>query len=325
MKAKFVYENMDFERGRDPKQSIGIGRWAQIKREYEEDNPWQDYSHEEALSWAAGRGKIEYVNFLLKNGVDPNYNEGKPLQAGIDNPEITRMFLDAGMKPKALTDALDSSYTITLETAKLLIDAGPKLTDDIIHSMIWNENAVEIIKYLFSKGVKIKNHSQMQSSLAHKLTPEMLKVFLDNGLKLKKNDNDLFLSAASDGQVEVVKMLLDLGFKAKGELGGEALIQASESDANTEMVELLINAGADPNTIGEESTYYVERYSALTRAAEWGNTEIVKLLLDAGADIHILNDKAHRIARKNGHTETLEFIKDYKKRGRMRAKQKQKV
>jgi hypothetical protein len=28
MKALFVYENIDFERGEDPKKSMGIGKWA---------------------------------------------------------------------------------------------------------------------------------------------------------------------------------------------------------------------------------------------------------------------------------------------------------
>jgi hypothetical protein len=31
MKAQFIYENLDFERGRDPKESIGLGLYEVIK------------------------------------------------------------------------------------------------------------------------------------------------------------------------------------------------------------------------------------------------------------------------------------------------------
>ena len=40
MKAKFVYENLDFERGRDPKQTIGIGKIAML----------EDYEYREKLA-----------------------------------------------------------------------------------------------------------------------------------------------------------------------------------------------------------------------------------------------------------------------------------
>ena len=45
MKAQFVYENMDFERGKDPKEAMGIGAYA---------NPLEIVSMEEEM-WEEGR------------------------------------------------------------------------------------------------------------------------------------------------------------------------------------------------------------------------------------------------------------------------------
>jgi ankyrin repeat protein len=153
---------------------------------------------------------------------------------------------------------------------------------------------------------------------------ELLNLFLSHGLKLKKTDYDILNSSASRGDSEAIKILIDYGFKVKGEPGGLALIDAARG-GDIETAKLLINAGADLNATETETSYWVEHFSALTRAAENGRTEMVKLLLDAGADIKILNDKAHRIARKNGQTETLDLIKHYKKMARMKAKQNKKA
>ncbi len=43
MKAQFIYENLDFERGIDPKHSIGIGKRALIDRWFEEWAPDAEY------------------------------------------------------------------------------------------------------------------------------------------------------------------------------------------------------------------------------------------------------------------------------------------
>ena len=58
------------------------------------------------------------------------------------------------------------------------------------------------------------------------------------------------------------------------------LIAASE-DGDTELVQHLLDAGADPAAWGT---------MALGSAAYHGHVAVVKLLLDAGADVHAMDD-----------------------------------
>jgi len=227
------------------------------------------------------------------------------------------------MGQKSLDNSLEDGMK-SLETIKILLDAGASInTPDVLYNAVWSGDP-NVPEFLFSKGAKIKDHHKIQGALAYQDDVEMLKVFLAHDLKLKKTDYDLLNRAAARGDEETVRILLDLGFKVKGAPGGKTLIDAANG-GNLEIAKLLINAGADLNATGSDTTYYVEHFSALTNAAQRGYTEMVKLLLDAGADIKILNDKAHRMARKHGHTETLELIKDYKKRTRGMVGQNKKI
>lgn len=75
MKAQFVYENLDFERGADPKTSMDIGSMARIIQRANEDrydvnknNPDLD----RLIQWAAGYGTIEDMDLLMSKGASPD-------------------------------------------------------------------------------------------------------------------------------------------------------------------------------------------------------------------------------------------------------------
>ena len=74
------------------------------------------------------------------------------------------------------------------------------------------------------------------------------------------------------------------------------LIAASE-DGDTELVQLLIAAGADANAWGT---------MALGSAAYHGHCEVVKLLLESGADVHAMDDLV-----VDGHPEVVKTLTDW--------------
>lgn len=91
--------------------------------------------------------------------------------------------------------------------------------------------------------------------------------------------NEDFFAAARKGDAAAVKALLDKGVNvnAKTRYGATALSFACDRE-NIELVKLLLERGADPNS---RDTFYGE--VPLGWALSKGNAQIVKLLLDKGA------------------------------------------
>jgi len=85
-----------------------------------------------------------------------------------------------------------------------------------------------------------------------------------------------------------------------------AVINAAAASRNTEVVKLVLRAGADPDTQQEAG------YTALHSAAINNNSDMVRALLDGGADPGVRTDAgqtAAEMAREKGHTEVAEMLR----------------
>lgn len=89
---------------------------------------------------------------------------------------------------------------------------------------------------------------------------------------------------SGDRQAPVVRMLLSRGARVEeaDKYGRTALLQAAEHD-RTDLVALLLQAGANPNT----ARGHYGPWTALMAAVEHGNADMVALLLKYGADPNI--------------------------------------
>ncbi|KAK2933578.1 Ankyrin repeat [Fusarium oxysporum f. sp. vasinfectum] len=112
------------------------------------------------------------------------------------------------------------------------------------------------------------------------------------------------LQAASyNGNREVVQPLLDKGADVNTQGGkyGNAL-QAASSKGNRDVVQLLLNKGADVNAWGGQYG------NALQAASYNGNREVIQLLLDKGADVNARggwHGNALQAALNEGHQEVV--------------------
>ncbi|KAI4934090.1 hypothetical protein J4E86_011472 [Alternaria arbusti] len=89
-------------------------------------------------------------------------------------------------------------------------------------------------------------------------------------------------TAVSQGHMAVVELLINA--KADVNLGHESVLNQAFEWADVEMVNVLIDAGADVNTLGDDG-YPIQ-------IASWRNDEVlVKKLLDANADINARDEK----------------------------------
>ena len=66
--------------------------------------------------------------------------------------------------------------------------------------------------------------------------------------------------------------------------GGVFPIHSAAASQSTEIIKMLLQAGADPNSKQQGG------WTALHAAAKHGNTAMTQLLLDNGADLNIQND-----------------------------------
>jgi hypothetical protein len=133
-----VNENVQFERGADPKRSMGIGLIDRMKSEMiADDYEWAGIDGvgiNGALIWSADKGRVDYVQYLLDEGADPNITWGGGLTplivASIRGvKEIVELLLDAGADPDiqsrdGWTALMWAATKNNLEIMKTLLDAG---------------------------------------------------------------------------------------------------------------------------------------------------------------------------------------------------------
>jgi ankyrin repeat protein len=108
------------------------------------------------------------------------------------------------------------------------------------------------------------------------------------------------IEASARGHVGVVRLLLAAGAEIKSTRGGaRAIIHVcrQKGPRNTEVLQVLLAAGADPNA---KDTVFGN--TALMEASNAGNIEVAKLLLAAGADVNAEHSQ-------HGHTSLMRASK----------------
>lgn len=144
---------------------------------------------------------------------------------------------------------------------------------------------------------------------------------LDKTVAPKMREKALIL-AVEQGNVEAVRNLLgkevDPNVKSDWSCDNdvssdETALHIAAARGNAEIVNQLINAGANVNTVRQFEADSGGEYTPLTEAAAAGHAEVVKLLLDGGAhanskaaNYYCLTALGHALAR--GHKDIVEML-----------------
>jgi ankyrin repeat protein len=235
-----------------------------------------------ALIAAATRNDVEMVDLLLAAGADPkaaNEYSATPLYAAAGNadPAVALKLLKAGADPNV---ALFSGETPVMRAAR--------------------QGGVATVRALLEAGAdpsaKEKNGGQTALMWAisenhSAVTAELVKHNADVNARSRTGFTALMFAARSD--LESTRILLDAGAKPNESIpdwGGTALIIASTM-GQTDIVEALVNKGADPNQRDKNS--FTALHSAV-RDSDYGEdmaqrahaVATVKVLLAHGADVN---------------------------------------
>ena len=215
------------------------------------------------------KGHYDIVNLLLKNGANPNQTfkiDGKITQTHPDLKSFKRFH---GMS--LLTRAACQGH---LGVLQLLVKHGADVNQKT------GENYGPLDCIIDSK------------TLIPSLRLQLIEFFLKNGVVTEYKDKTEKLSpfhrAVEDGQIEVVKLLIQHGInmESRNSWDNTPIITCiAGSKGHLEIVKLLLEQGIDINSKGAHG------YTMLHFAVEDFNFEIVKFLLENGANVNAKTGK----------------------------------
>jgi len=191
----------------------------------------------------------------------------------------------------------------------LVAAAGNLSADELGNKLIRaaEEGKLAEVKSLLGQGAGVNSRDgEAQTPLivaAGKGHRDVVVYLLDNGADINLMNYRIGVTAlgTSVADTEMLRLLLDRG--ADPNAGYPSLVSAA-SIGNTEAVKLLLEAGADINAKGVEGT-------ALAHACMRGNADVVRLLLEWGADPYAVDSREgslYEIAADNKHGDIIPIL-----------------
>ena len=112
------------------------------------------------------------------------------------------------------------------------------------------------------------------------------------------------IDAVSNSDINTVEKLLDIDFQDN--YGDTALIEATRANWNSDIAQLLLERGADPNIKNNNG------FTALILASKWGRViDTVRVLLKKGADINAITNNGYTAlmwASLEGNVDTVKLL-----------------
>ncbi|MCI9845604.1 ankyrin repeat domain-containing protein [Flavobacterium pectinovorum] len=260
------------------------------------------------LHWAAGKGNLEIIKYLIAKGSDINLEDSHgsfPITAaassGQNNTEIYETFFKAGIDPKkkyqngANLLLLSISSDKELKAADYFATKGMSLKDtdsegNTAFTYTARSGNIPLLKKLIEKGVKPNDNALFtaaQGSRRESNTIETYKYLIEE-VKIKptaqnnSGQNVLHILAGKPNQIEIIKYFISKGVDPnKADKEGTTPLMVAASARETSVLEFLLPTAKNVNTQN------VKGESALTNAVKSGTPEAVSLLLTKGADANV--------------------------------------
>lgn len=203
----------------------------------------------------------ETVRKWVATGADVNQHMGSgrytPLgyAAAFGHVEIARILIDAGADMSDDLPLYDAAYRGEVAAADLLISKGMEVNGGKAYPPLMaaaQNGKVEMIEFLISRGANVERQgydgNRPLHEAAHSGHLEAVKVLLAHGADVNCR-NGLGLTplhdAARNGFLEIVKLLLSYGADVNAkDSGGETPLQSARSEGHPDVVAFLLDNGA---------------------------------------------------------------------------------
>lgn len=253
-----------------------------------------------ALHWTVHRADSDSVAALLTAGADVNTTNrmgASPLFIAARNGDagLIAQLLEAGANPNlelkmGETALMSAARAGTAEGIRLLVDAGAKVDvrEQSRHqtALMWAaaQGHVAAAKELIQAGADLEARSKVRPMLM--FADASNGGAFDHTITENLGGYSPLLFAALNDNTEMVQLLLDAGADIDGEAGNATtpLVVATHS-GNTRVAVMLLEEGADPDAIGAG-------YNSLHAAILRGDQKVVSALLQHGANPNVRVKKA---------------------------------
>ncbi|CAD6198096.1 unnamed protein product [Caenorhabditis auriculariae] len=288
-------------------------------------------NQETPLSIACANGHRDPVEILLKEGANIEHRDKKgftPLivAATAGHAPVVEVLLKNHAAIESQSDRTkDTALSLACSSGRkdvveLLLSYGANkehrnVSDYTPLSLAASGGYIEIVNLLLNSGAEINSRTGSKLGISPLMLAAMnghkeaTRVLLERGsdinAQIETNRNTALTLACFQGRTEVVRLLLsyNANVEHRAKTGLTPLMEAANG-GYTEVGDLLLEAGADPNTAPVPSS----RDTALTIAADKGHEKFVELLVHRGAAIDARNKKgctALWLACHSGHLETV--------------------
>ncbi|OXA82132.1 Ankyrin repeat [Flavobacterium aquidurense] len=281
-------------------------------------NPINKPTHDNRiyLHWAAYRGNVEIVEYLIAKGSDINTEDSHAATPadfaaanGQIDPALYEAFFKAGLNPKKKYNdganllLLTIPFDKNLTTAEYFTKKGMSLKDvDNNGNTAFNYAArignIDLLKKIASKGIKATDNALFfaaQGSRRETTSLEAYKYLVEE-VKLKptavnkSGETILHALAGKPNQKEIISYFLAKGADAnKVNKDGNTPFMIAAGARENGALELLLPAAKDINLKN------VKGESALTLAVKSGTPENVALLLNKGAAVNVTDKDGNNL------------------------------